>query len=127
MGEPGAALMTPGSREVNLPGGVNLTPGGCEGSDDSHQGESCESRVTPTSLPSSEILGEGGASVKGTEQPPVVWVRYVEKGKEPVIVKLRGDPFEVCEQVRKRMFPGVALPAFDPEFAALMEARRGAA
>lgn len=65
MGEPGAALRKPGSREGNLPAGVNLPAGGGEGSDDSPQGESRESGVTPTSLQSSEILGEGGASVKG--------------------------------------------------------------
>lgn len=38
-----------------------------------------------------------------------VWTRYTEKGKEPVVMKLKGDPFEVCNAVRARMFPGVRI------------------
>lgn len=96
-----------GSRKENLPAGVNLPAGGSEGSDDSLQGESRESGVTPTSLPPSDFHGGlGGASVKEEQQASkgVVWVRYAEKGSKPVIAKCHAeDPFDVCEWIEKRM------------------------
>lgn len=62
MGEPPAALRTGGSREVNLPAGVDPVAGGCEGSDDSqHRREGRESGVTPTAFLSFSTVGGGGA------------------------------------------------------------------
>lgn len=61
---------------------------------------------------------EGEIQTKG-----VVWVRYREKEKEPVVLKLQGNPFEVLEQVRARMFPGVEILPFDEKFAKVMAAR----
>lgn len=39
-------------------------------------------------------------------------------------LKLHGDPFEVCEQVRARMFPGVEILPVDEKFDAIMRKRK---
>lgn len=58
MGEPPAALKTGGSREANLPGGVDLAPGGSERSDGSLHGEEPRKRAE---APSSESpVSDGG-------------------------------------------------------------------
>lgn len=116
----------PGVAE-KLPAGLILPAGGCEGSDDSQQGETPSNRGDAYSLPTTGSNGglggfvgeEGKIKTKG-----VVWVRYAEKGKEPVTLKLYGDPFEVCEQVRARMFPGVEILPVDKEFDAIMQKRK---
>jgi hypothetical protein len=68
---------------------------------------------------------ENGDGVEEQKPPTkgVVWVRYAEEGKEPVVLKLNGNPFEVVEQVRARMCPGVEILAFDEKFSKVMAAR----
>lgn len=125
MGEPRAALRIGGAGE-NLPAGVNLPAGGSEGSDDSLQGETPGNRGDADGLLSSEVMGVGGASVKEVEgrTKGEVLVLYAEKGKERVRMELRGDPFEVGNQVRARMFPGVRVPAVDEKFDQIMRKRK---
>lgn len=50
-------------------------------------------------------------------------MRYTENGKEPVVMKLTGEPFEVLQQVRARMFPGVEVLPRDEVFERIMKAR----
>jgi hypothetical protein len=80
------------------------------------------------SVPSESLGGKGGivgeegqGSTKGE-----VLVLYVEKGKAPVRMELRGDPFEVCEQVSARMFPGAKVLLVDEKFDQIMRKRKEA-
>lgn len=54
---------------------------------------------------------------------PSVDVRYTVDGKATVL-KLQGDPFDICNAVRERLFPLESLPKKDAKFDALMKARR---
>lgn len=48
---------------------------------------------------------------------------YTKADGATVTLELQGDPFEICNAVRERLFPGVLLAAQDPKFDALMAAR----
>lgn len=105
---------------------MNLPAGGCEGSDDSQQGETPLMRGDADKPSVPPVGGKGGIVGEEEQKQPkgVVWVRYAEIGKEPVVLKLRGDPFEICEQVRARMFPGVAVLPVDEKFDQIMRKRK---
>lgn len=117
-----------GGAEEKLPAGMNLPAGGCEGSDDSQQGETPLARgdADTPSVPSDSLGGKGG--IVGEEEQiqtkGVVWVRYAEIGKESVVLKLRGNPFDVLEQVRARMCIGVEILPFDEKFQRVMAGRK---
>lgn len=51
-------------------------------------------------------------------------VRYTENGSEPVLMRCKGDPFEVCNFARSRIFHDQAIPQFDAKFAAVMAGRK---
>ena len=57
----------------------------------------------------------------------MVYARYTRAGAEPAILKLSGDPFEICNAVRARLFPEVPLPERDAKFDAVMTARNARA
>lgn len=69
--------------------------------------------------------GLGGASVKDGEDQTKGWfrVRYTEKGSEPVLMRCQGDPFEVGNFARARLFPEIEIPQFDEKFQRVMAAR----
>lgn len=107
---------------------MNLPAGGCEGSDDSQQGETPLTRgdADKPSVPSDALGGKGG--IVGEEEQRqtkgAVLVLYMAKGKAPVRMELRGDPFDVCEQVSARMCPGAKVLRVDEKFDQIMRKRK---
>lgn len=116
-----------GSGEADPPAGVDLLAGGSDGSDYALQGEIPRERGDADKPSESSLPGGRGGDVgeEGkTSTKEVVLVLYTEKGKKPVRMELRGDPFEVCEQVSARMFPGVKAALVDEKFNAIMQKRK---
>lgn len=50
-------------------------------------------------------------------------MRYTEKGSEPVLMRCHGDPFDVGNFARARIYPNESIPQFDEKFANVMAAR----
>lgn len=56
-----------------------------------------------------------------------VRVRYTRADGVQTMLELTGDPFEICNAIRARLFPVEPLPENDPKFDALMAARQSTA
>ena len=52
-------------------------------------------------------------------------IRY-DNGERVTVMEIMRDPFDVCEIIRQKMFPGVPLPARDERFEAALAIQKAA-